>query len=442
MSLLSWAREKLGIGPSDWQRWRQAAGGETWAGRNVTADGAMNLSAWWRGVKLYAEVTGAASLKFYERLGNDDRKQVRDHHVAEIISLDPNVDQTTQEFWGSQAAALVIFGNAYAEKQFRGDGQLVSLQPLPFDTCPFRDPDTDELYYRFNVGSKLEILPAEKVFHTKGFNLGGDVGISPLAAARQALSITLATEQAAGQTFSQGMRASGFFTGPKLLPAQREDFTKRFIDPIIGNDAKAHYGILENGFDFKTINMPPKDAEMLLSRRHNIEELARFLGMPPVLLGHSSEGVTQWGSGVENIILSWRTLGLDAFWTNIERSINKRLLTRNERRKYYAEFDRDAMLQADSAARGEFISKMIQNAQMTPNEGRKKVNRLPLPGGDQLLVNSTLVPLEQVGQRAARPSAVGLPTMEPSKFDDPLTIDDIKDIVGHEIDMRQRFRDQ
>jgi phage portal protein BeeE len=45
---------------------------------------------------------------------------------------------------------------------------------------------------------------------------------------------------------------------------------------------------LENGFDFKTINIPPKDAEMLLSRRHNIEELARFLGMPPILLGHAS----------------------------------------------------------------------------------------------------------------------------------------------------------
>lgn len=413
MSLLSWARERFGWG---YTRYHSRGGGENWAGKSVTPDGAMNLSAWWRGVKLYAEVTGAASLKFYERLENDDRKQIRDHPIADLISFDPNIDQTTQEFWGCQAAALAIFGNSYAEKQFSGE-RLTALQPLPFDTHPYRDPGTDELKYRFSNGAKTEILPREKVFHTRGFSLGGDVGISPLAAARQALSISLATEQATGQTFAHGLRTDGFFAGPLVTEKQRDDFTKAFIDPITGNNATARYGVLPSGFDFKTINIPPKDAEMLLSRRHNIEELARFLGMPPVLLGHSADGVTQWGSGVENIILSWLTLGLDAFWRNIELSINKRLLSRTDRRKYYAEFDRQGLMRADSAAMAEFMSKLIQNGVMTPNQGRKKLNWLPQDGGDQLLVNSTLIPLLQVGQRpAARVQpAPGQPIPEPQQ---------------------------
>jgi HK97 family phage portal protein len=396
MSLLSWARERLGL--TDGPRWARYYGGENWAGKPVTADGAMQLSAWWRGVKLYAEATGAASLKFYERLDNDDRKRVRDHPIADLISIEPNMDQTTQEFWGSQAAALCIFGNAYAEKQFIGS-RIVALEPLPYDTYPFRDPQTNELRYRFNYLGKTETLPREKVFHTKGFSLGGDLGISPLSAARQELSISLATEQAAGQTFAQGMRHSGFFTGPTLTQPQREAFTLKFINPLMANDAKAHYGILENGFEFKEINIPPKDAEMLLTRRHNIEELARFMGLPPILLGHAADGQTMWGTGVESIINQWLTLGLDAFWSNIEKSINKRLLNAADRRRYYAEFDRDAMLRGDSASRAEFISKMIQNAQITPNEGRKKANLPPMTGGDRLLVNSTLVPLEQAGQR-------------------------------------------
>lgn len=398
MSLLSWARERWGWGYS-WGRHRYVSGA-TWAGKPVSADGAMQLSAWWRGVKLYAEVTGAASLKFYERLDNDDRRQVRDHPIADLISVEPNVDQTTQEFWGSQGAALAIFGNAYAEKQFIGD-RLVALQPLPYDTHPFRDENWD-LFYRFTIGGKMETLPRDKVFHTKGFSLGGDLGISPLEAARQGLSISLATEQATGQTFSQGMRASGFFTGPAMKQDQREQFTKTFIDPIVGNDAKAHYGILENGFDFKTINIPPKDAEMLLSRRHNIEELARFLGMPPILLGHASDGQTMWGTGVESIINQWLILGLDSFWSNIEKSINKRLIAPADRRRFYAEFDRNGLMRADSQARGEFISKMIQNGQMTPNEGRKKDNKSPMPGGDILLINSTLIPLTDAGRLSGK----------------------------------------
>jgi len=188
MSLLSWAREKWG-----WNFWGYRSNRydgrdyANWAGKTVTADGAMLLSAWFRGVKLYAEVTGAASLKFYERLDNDDRRQVRDHPIADLISVEPNIDQTTQEFWGSQAAGLAIFGNAYAEKQYVGK-RLVSLQPLPYNTHPFRDEKGD-LYYRFDFGGKPQTLPRDKVFHTKGFSLGGDLGISPLEAARQELSI-------------------------------------------------------------------------------------------------------------------------------------------------------------------------------------------------------------------------------------------------------------
>ena len=392
MGLVSWVRRNLGL--TDHKEWPYQSA-HNWAGKTVTHEGALNLSAWFRGVRLYADVTGALPLKFYERRGNDDRVQVRDHPVAIITGQDPNLEQTTQEFWGAQAAALTISGNAFAEKAYVGP-RLVSLEPMPRDT--FVDRENGALVYRFNDRGKSEQLPVDKVFHTRAFHLGGDVGLSPLSYARQTLGLALATEEATGKTFAQGMRASGFFTGPSLKPEQRADFKKTFIDPIIGNNAEAHYGILENGFDFKQVNMSPKDAEMLLSRRFNIEEVARYLGVPPILLGHAQDGMTAWGSGVENIMLSWLTLGLNSFLTNIEKSVNKRLLRPEERIKYYAEFDRNALLQADSTARGEFISKMIQNAQMTPNEGRKKDNRSPMPGGDQLLVNSTLVPLTSVGQ--------------------------------------------
>lgn len=274
---------------------------------------------------------------------------------------------------------------------------MFRLEQLPFETTPLRKDGN--LIYRYIDRGKAEELPVEKVFHTKGFGFGGDVGLSPLAFARQTLSITLATEEAAGQTFAQGMRASGFFTGPSMKQDQRDQFTKTFIDPIIGNEAKAHYGILENGFDFKTINIPPKDAEMLMSRRFNVEEIARFMGTPPILLGHAADGQTMWGTGVEAIVNQWLTLGLDAHLNNIEKSINKRLLKAPERAKFYAEFDRDALLRNDSDARAKFISQMIQNAQMTPNEGRRKANRHPMLGGDVLLVNSTLVPLTEAGKK-------------------------------------------
>jgi hypothetical protein len=41
---------------------------------------------------------------------------------------------------------------------------------------------------------------------------------------------------------------------------------------------------------------------------------------------------------------------------------------------------------------------MVQNAALMPNEWRRKENLAPVEGGDQLFINSTLVPLSQAGQ--------------------------------------------
>jgi HK97 family phage portal protein len=415
MSLLSWLGKVITL--RDGKFWGRWYGGESWAGKPVSIENSLNLSAWWGCVRLHANVAGALPLKFYERLPNDDRRTAADHPLAQIIGQTPNDDQHSQEFWGGIGAALAGLGNAYAEKRFLGN-RIVALEPLPIDTCPDRTYKSDgSLWYKFrDRNGNLQWLPRESVLHVKGFTFGrSDLGLSPLDAARQALGITLATEEAAGKTFAQGMRASGFFTGPTLKPQQREDFTRAFIDPIIGNDARAHYGILENGFDFKPINIPPKDAEMLLSRRFNVEEICRFMGTPPILVGHNGDGQTMWGTGVEQIILSWRTLGLDAFLSNVEKAINRWCLSPADQMRYYAEYDRNALMSADSTARGEFISKMIQNAQMTPNEGRKKDNLHPLPGGDILLVNSTLIPLTDAGRLTRSLPSPDAPTQPPTK---------------------------
>lgn len=411
MGLLSWLGKTIRL--TDGKFWSAYYGGESWSGKSVSLENSLNLSAWWSCVRLHAGVTGTLPIKFYERLGNDDRRQVRDHEIADVIGSSPNADQTVQEFWGGVGACLAGLGNSFSEKRTIGN-RLVSLEPMPINTQPDRTHNRDgDLEYRFTDRGKDEWLPREKVFHIRQFAFGkSDLGMSPLAAARQSLGISLATEEAAGKTFAQGMRASGFFSGPKLNAEQRGDFTKTFIDPLLGNDAKAHYGILENGFEFKPVNIPPKDAEMLLSRRFNVEELCRFMGTPPILVGHAAEGQTMWGSGVEGIIDAWRTIGLDAFQSTIERAINRWLLSAADRKRFYAEIDRDVMLRADLTARGEFISKMIQNAQMTPNEGRKKSNRPSMAGGDVLLVNSTLIPLTDAGRLTRAlpsPDSIGPP---------------------------------
>lgn len=56
---------------------------------------------------------------------------------------------------------------------------------------------------------------------------------------------------------------------------------------------------LDPGMKFAPLAMKPADAQLLETRSFNIEELCRWFGTPPILIGHAPKGQTMFGSGVE-----------------------------------------------------------------------------------------------------------------------------------------------
>lgn len=114
-----------------------------------------------------------------------------------------------------------------------------------------------------------------------------------------------------------------------------------------------------------------------------------------------------WGSGVEQIMLGWLTLGLRPYLTRIEQAIKKRLLTPADRLRFYAEFNVEGLLRADSVGRAALQASNAQNGIRNRNELRAMENLPPVPGGDVLTVQSNLLPLDMLGKappRAVQPA--------------------------------------
>lgn len=388
---------------TDGELYAAMGGGETWAGEPVDRQKAMQLSAFWACVRLISQTIATLPCGVYSR-GKDGEKQLlTDHPLYALLHDSPNADQTAVEFWEGRCLGLCTGGNGFAEKVFRGGGQISSLLRMPADTWVKRKAD-GSLAYSFYERGKQEELPEDKVFHIKGFG-DGDVGLSPVSYGRQTLGLAIATDRAAGQTFGKGMKAKGFFTMPvgvKLDPEQRAQTKQSLVEPFMGPDG-AWAGVLEGGVDFKAVNITPRDAELILSRQFNIEDICRWLGVPPILIGHAGQGQTMWGSGIEQIMIGWLTLGLRPYLTRIEQAARKRLLTPAERGKVFIEFNVDGLLSADSAGRAEMYSKLFQVAAMSPNQIADKENLPRFEGGDQRFVNSTYVPIDQAGQQAPPP---------------------------------------
>jgi hypothetical protein len=116
--------------------------------------------------------------------------------------------------------------------------------------------------------------------------------------------MTLAANKTAGRLFAAGMNTSGFLeTAATLQEDDRERLTKIMAD-YMGSDNAGKMMILEGGMKWNGMTMKPIDAQLLATMGFNIEEIGRWLEMPPVLLGHNASGQTMWGTGVESIISS------------------------------------------------------------------------------------------------------------------------------------------
>lgn len=385
---------------TDGEGWSRFAGRESSAGKTVTQDTALQLAAVWACIRTTTLAFTSLPLAFYERRDDDDRVRVHDGDVIEVLTDSPNEDQTPLEFWETCAAWLCTRGNAYAE-QVRTGRRLSALQPLPASQVhPFRDAE-GVLRYRLADRGKFEVLPREKVFHLKGFGQGLhslDHGLSPISAGVNSLGAAMAASDAAAATFRNGLRPSGFFLFDQQLDEkQREQANKNLVEPLRGSTQAGGVGILEAGTKFETTSLNPEDAQMLETRRFDIEEICRWWGVPPIVIGHSAEGQTMWGSGVEQILLSWLVLGIGPLCNRIEARIAKQLLRQSGNRRLYAEFNREALLQMDSKAKAAFLSTMVQNGLMDRAEGRSKLNLPRRDGTDQLTAQTNLAPLDQLG---------------------------------------------
>lgn len=416
MGLISWSAAKAAAGAyrvyasvsdeiakerrlrlTDGKAWSQFFGREGAAGKVVNNHTAMQLSAFWACVRLTAQAVSVLPITMYRKQADGSREPFQDHPLADIIENSPNRDQTSLEYWESAVAWLCVNGNACSEISKTGK-RVSALDILP-NAYPERNSDGD-LIYKYSDRGKSYTLPRDKVFHIKGFGFGGDGGLSAVRYGVQTFSTAIAAVESAGKLFSNGMQANGILTSEQVLQKGQREQLQDIMQTYAGSDKAGKLMILEAGLEYKSLTLSPVDAQLLEQQRFSVEEICRWLGVPPIIIGHAAQGQTMWGSGVEQIMIAWLTLGINPLCERIERRITKQLIDPSEQRRVYAEFNREGLLQMDSTAKAAFLSSMTQNGLMTRNEGRSKLNlpKSTQPAADQLTAQSNLAPLDKLGE--------------------------------------------
>jgi len=367
----------------------------TMAAADVNFDTAMQISPVWAAVKLISESIGSMPFNIYE-LGPEGRKVAVNHPLHRVLTQRPNQYQTDVEFWESMALNLAISGNAYAIIQ-RAGSRIIGLLPVSSSQVETTLLTDGTVIHTYTTGANVKVYTDQTMWHVKLFG-NGIVGLSPLSYARNSIGIALAADNRVSKVYSNGAKPSGILTIDKTLtPAQRTQVRAAFAGLEEGNEDRLF--VLEAGMEYTQVSMSPQDIQLLDSRRFQIEDIGRFFGVPSILLNQTF-GQSALGSNVYEILSAFYKLNLRPYLEKFEASVPRWLMAPGDYAKYECEFDFDAaLLRADLLTRMQANREAINSAQCTPNEARISEGKPALPGGDQLLIQGAMIPIQQAGQK-------------------------------------------
>ncbi len=362
----------------------------------VGPDSALQVSTVWACVKILVETIASLPLFVYVTDNQGRRTLARSESLYQVMHDSPNRRQTAQEFWEYMLLNLVLRGNAYARIERDASGNAYALWPMAADQVEVRAQPDGSLVYGYTLDSDVLIYTEEQILHIKGMG-NGIVGMSPLDYMRASVGLAIAAQNHTAATYRKQARRPGVLMTDKVLSKEQRAALRDSFGEIASGGQKELY-ILEANFKFDPIGMSPADIQLLETRRFAVEDLARWFGVPSVLINDTSK-TTTWGTGVEQIIEGFYKFTLRPQLERIEQAIQRRVLTPAQRaRGLHTEFSFDALLRSSLKDRMEIYSKGTQNGIYTRNECRQLENLPPIDGGDALTAQVNLVPIDMLGQ--------------------------------------------
>lgn len=369
------------------------------AGEVVTDDSAMSLSAVWACVNLLAGTIASLPLMVYRTDAQGRRTVARDHPLYRVLHDSPNYDQTAVDFWEFVNASIELWGNAYA-RILRSSTAVSGLHPVAPSLVSVRRLTSGTIEYRWTEEGKTYVETDATMLHIRGFGGNPLGGMSTLHFGRNVFSLARAADRSAGGMFKNGLRPSGVLTFEKWLSPEQRALTKtELAEQFLGAANSGRPLVLEGGTKWEQLTISPEDAQMLESRGFSVEEVCRFFGVPPFMIGHTAKS-TSWGTGLEQQTLGFQKFTLRRRLKRIEQSLAKQLLRPEDRAAGITiEFNLEGLLRGDSAARASFYQSGLNNGWMTINEVRALENMPPVDGGDVPRMQMQNVPITEAGQQ-------------------------------------------
>lgn len=376
----------------------------SFTGKQVTESSALTVSAVWACVRILAGAIGKLPLITYRRTENG-REEARDHYLYDLLRHRANAHMSAFRFQRLMQTWVLLWGNAYAEMEISGRGQVTGLHPWRPDRVRTSILG-DRLVYTYTMADGQPVsLPSDRIFHMRGLELDGFNGLSPIRSARQSIGLSMAAEEYGARFFGNNGRPGAVLEHPAKLGDKAAANLRESWEALHKGLQGAHrIGILEEGMKLHEVGIPPEDAQFLQTRKFQAIDICRIFGVPPHKIAELDKATF---SNIEHQGLEFVQDSLGDWFANWEQEIGMAMLSERESKTIEVAFDPSALLRGDMQSQALALAALRQNGFINTDEGRHYMNRNPLPagaGGDKYLVQLNMQELDKVGTLPPEPT--------------------------------------
>ncbi|MDD2870229.1 phage portal protein [Neomegalonema sp.] len=375
-------------------------GGASEAGAAVTPATALGVTTVLACVDAIARGCAVPGLEVCREDAGGRDLLARDAPEFRVLNRRPNEWQTSLEFRRTLTAHAALTGNGYAIP-VRVGGRLKELIPVMPDQVHIEDVGRYQRVYRvFDQWGEVGVFDPSAIFHLPNLMWDAVRGLDTLRAAREAVGLARAIEGAQARHQRNAGRPNGIlFTDQTLGSAQGAGALERIKEgwkAVTEGGNRGKTAVLDYGFKWQSLEMSSVDAQLLETRRFQVEEICRAFGVYPQIVMHTDKASTfasaeAFFKAHMQTVLSWQEIWiqrLDEFALDGAGPL-------------YVRFDNRKLEAASLRDRGEYAARMAGSGGhasiLTINEIRGEFGHAPIPGGDVLYPPSALAKTDPQG---------------------------------------------
>lgn len=364
----------------------------------VTENSLLSLTAVYACTTLIAGALTSMPLTVYKNK-NGISEKAEDHPLWWLFNESPHPTWAASAFWSHMMLSRLFYGDAFARiiRPSKLSASIQYIEPLHPHQVSVTKDDSGILIYKIKTGDTHTTVDQSDMLHITNLGFNGLRSPSPLQySLKNVGTTTLMIEQYAQTYFKNNATPSVAITlkdGSTFSPEALQQFVTGW-EQKHSNPINAHRPtILQDGMKIEQLAITAEDAQLLTTRKFQLEEICHIFGVPPFLIG-STTGTSNWGPGVEQMGIGFIKYTMQRHLRAFEQEFNRKIWPKST--SLFVQFDTSGLERGDHKTRNESyriaLGRAGEPGWMTVNEIRKKENLPPVYNGDTL---TTAMPTQQ-----------------------------------------------